>query len=131
MVNVAFLIILYAFLTKNFTINFDLKFQTSIRSLQSLHLHKSVSCNSKVLIYYSSQRQKMPIHEGVKYSCNQCDSNFSKQSNLNRHKMSVHEGFKYYCIQCDYIFSWQSSLKTQKMSVHEGVKFSFNLCDSK
>ena len=34
-------------------------------------------------------------HEGVKYACNQCDHQATRQSNLTQHIQSVHEGVKY------------------------------------
>ena len=43
----------------------------------------------------------------IKYSCNQCDSKFSQQSNLKTHEISVHERVKYSCYQCDSKFSQQ------------------------
>ena len=57
----------------------------------------------------------MSVHDGVKYSCNQCDSKFSRQDNLKIHKMSVHEGVKYSCNQCDYKGSHKSHLKKHKI----------------
>ena len=68
----------------------------------------------------------MSAHEGIKYSCNQCDSKFTEQGSLKKHKVSLHEGIKYSCNQCDLKFTEQGSLKKHKMSVHEGVKYSCN-----
>ena len=35
------------------------------------------------------------IRVGVKYACNQCDSQFTQQGQLKQHKLSVHEGVRY------------------------------------
>ena len=37
----------------------------------------------------------MSVHKGVKYACNQCDSQFTQQGQLKQHKLSVHEGVRY------------------------------------
>ena len=65
----------------------------------------------------------MSIHEGVNYSCNQCDSKFTQQGALKQHKMTVHEGVIYPSNQCDSIYTQQSHLKRHKKSVHESFKF--------
>jgi hypothetical protein len=36
-------------------------------------------------------------HEGIVYSCNQCDYKATQQANLKRHQQSKHEGVKYSC----------------------------------
>ena len=43
--------------------------------------------------------------EDGKYLCDQCDSIFTTQGNLNKHKKSKHEGIRYNCDQCDYKFT--------------------------
>ena len=63
----------------------------------------------------------MSVHEGVKYSCKQCDYKASQSGHLTTHKMSVHEGVKYSCNHCDLKFSVLGNLNRHQMSVHEGV----------
>ena len=41
-------------------------------------------------------------HEGVRYSCNQCEYQATTQKTLKAHKEAVHEGVKYLCNQCEY-----------------------------
>ena len=36
-------------------------------------------------------------HEGIKYPCNQCDYQATKQGSLQTHIQSKHEGIKYPC----------------------------------
>ena len=50
------------------------------------------------------------IHEGVKYSCNQCVKQFTQQSNLTVHVLTIHEGVTHDCNQCDYEAKGQSNL---------------------
>ena len=64
----------------------------------------------------------------MKIYCNQCDSKFSKQSNLTTHIKLLHEGIRYECIQCDYVFTNRSNLRNHIRSRHEGVKYD---CKSK
>ena len=70
-------------------------------------------------------------HEGVKYVCDKCDYQATLQGNLNKHIQSQHEGVKYSCDQCDYQASSQSNLAAHIKSKHEGVKYDCNQCDFK
>ena len=69
------------------------------------------------------------VHQGVKYACNQCDYQATKQSHLTIHIQSIHEGIKYACDHCDYQASTQSSLTRHIQSVHKSLKNSCNQCD--
>ena len=62
--------------------------------------------------------QKMSVHEGIKYHCDQCDYKATLKSNLKKHNMSIHEGIKYQCDQCDYKATQKGNLKGHKMSIH-------------
>ena len=44
---------------------------------------------------------KQPVHEGVYYSCDQCDYKATHKSSLKMHKEPIHEGVCYSCDQCD------------------------------
>ena len=74
-------------------------------------------------------RHIQSLHEGVKYACNQCGYQATKQGNLTTHIQSKHEGVKYACYQCDQQFTAQGSLKIHIQSKHEGVKYACNQCD--
>ena len=63
---------------------------------------------------------KQTVHQGVKYACDQCDSQFTQQSDLTRHIQSKHEGVKYACDQCDYQATQQNNLGR-----HIKIKHSF------
>ena len=42
------------------------------------------------------------IHEGKRYSCDQCDYKATHKSSIIRHVKTIHEGERYPCTQCDY-----------------------------
>ena len=74
-------------------------------------------------------KQKLTIHQGVKYACDQCDYQATTQSNLTVHIKSKHEGVKYACNQCNYQATQKSSLTVHIKSIHEGVKYACEQCD--
>ena len=57
---------------------------------------------------------KMSVHEGLKYPCNQCTSEFTRKDNLKEHKKSVHENVKYSCNQCKSKFTQNGKLIIHK-----------------
>ena len=50
----------------------------------------------------NAAEKRMLISEENKYTCNQCDQQFTQQNILTHHIKFIHEGFKYACKQCDY-----------------------------
>ena len=68
-------------------------------------------------------------HRDEKYACDQCDYQATQQSSLTTHIQSVHEGVKYACNQCDYQATRQDSLTKHVHAKHEGVKYACNQCD--
>ena len=78
---------------------------------------------------------KFPNYEDIAkvepqaYACNQCDQQFTVQSNFTQHIQSKHEGFKYACNQCDQQFTLQSHLSKHIQFKHEGVKYACNQCE--
>ena len=59
------------------------------------------------------------VHEMIKYSCDQCEYQFTRQSNLKRHILSVHEKVRYPCDQCEHQATTQGSLKRHIQCVHQ------------
>ena len=47
-------------------------------------------------------QHKRAEHEGVKYTCRQCDNQATTKGCLTLHKMTLHLGVTYSCRQCDY-----------------------------
>ena len=55
--------------------------------------------------------------------CDQCDYNKAKhQTGLTYHKQSKHEGVRYVCNQCEYEATKQGNLTIHKQNKDEGVK---------
>ena len=63
--------------------------------------HQCNECDYKKYIDNFKQHIKL-IHEGVRYSCDQCDYKGTSKSHLTSHVKSIHEGVRYPCDQCDY-----------------------------
>ena len=55
-----------------------------------------------------------------KYTCDECDYQTDRNTNLKRHKLGKHAGVKYSCQQCDGQFSTQDNLKRNWYSKHDG-----------
>ena len=62
-------------------------------------------------------------HEGVKFTCDQCDYKAPSKSSLLVHFKSMHEGVKFLCSQCDYQAKWKNMLLRHVKAKHNGVKF--------
>ena len=84
---------------------------------------------SKPIIKNSATSIKVSTTKYSKYSCKQCDKQYTQQSNLTRHIESAHQGVKYACSQCDLQFTQQVSLALHIKSIHDGVKYPCNQCD--
>ena len=56
-------------------------------------------------------------HEGVKYSCSECEFKATIKSNLNTHIKSIREEVKYPCSECDYEATQKGNLNTHVKSV--------------
>ena len=88
-------------------------------------------CDSQFTQQNSLKYHIKSVHEGIRYSCDQCDYKAKAQSNLRIHIQSKHEGIMYNCDQCDYQATRQVSLKTHIESIHEGIKYACDHCDHK
>ena len=52
------------------------------------------------VLYLATKQGHLKTHiksEKIKYSCNQCDQQFTRQESLKTHNQSVHEKIKYSC----------------------------------
>ena len=88
------------------------------------------TCDSLLATQQSHLKtHKQSKHEGVIYSCDECDHRAMTQSNLKQHQESKHEGVIYSCNQCNYKATYQPHLRTHKQSKHEGVKYYCIECD--
>ena len=60
----------------------------------------------------NNKQERVVRANGVKFSCNLCDKQFTQKISLKRHIQSEHEGIKYACNQCNKQFTQQGSLTT-------------------
>ena len=58
-------------------------------------------------------------HEGIHYSCNQCEYKATTTGSLKKHVESTHEGVRYPCDQCDFIGNEAINLIDHTMAVHK------------
>ena len=71
------------------------------------------------------------IHEKVKYNCVQCDSQFSQKCHLKTHIQIKHEGIRYHCKHCDYVTTNKQQLKNHTQAQHDGILYHCKHCDYK
>ena len=57
-------------------------------------------------------------HEGMRYTCDQCDYKFTDTGNLDKHVKTIHGGIHYPCSQCDYKATQKPYLKSHVSSKH-------------
>ena len=86
-------------------------------------------CDSQFTRQSSLELHIESQHEGIKYACDQCGFQATQLGNLKRHIESKHEGAKYACDQCDYQAKRRDNLKIHIKSKHEGVKYVCDQCD--
>ena len=68
------------------------------------------------------------MHDGVKYSCDECDKIYSYFHCLKEHKETIHDGVKYACDQCEYEANQKIQLEHHKIKKHNGIKYSCDQC---
>ena len=73
----------------------------------------------------SSGEEDLKKTEFKSHSCYEhFDTKQTCESYLRRHQQSKHEGVLYSCDQCDFIGTHKLSLRTHQQSKHEGVIYS-------
>ena len=78
-----------------------------------------------MLIDRTVKAHKKSVHEGVMYSCDNCDYQVAHPRNLINHQKSIHEGVRYSCDKCDYHAKRQDNLHAHKKNVHERKRRNF------
>ena len=70
------------------------------------------------------------VHDGVCYSCTQCDYKSKSKTTLKEHVNSVHVVISVYynCDQCDYKAKIRRDPKLHAESVHDGIYYSCTQC---
>ena len=59
------------------------------------------------------------IHNGVRYTCNQCDYKATQKGHIKKHVESIHDGVCYTCDQCDYKAGGKGTPKRHVESSHK------------
>ena len=70
-------------------------------------------------------------HQDLKYSCNECNFQAVTPSHLKGHIKSKLEGVKYACDLCKFQATQKYNLKTHIQTKHEGLRFTCKYCDHK
>ena len=70
-------------------------------------------------------------HDGRRYDCGSCESQFMSKPALKSHRLRVHEGHRYQCSLCKENFSSNNTLKNHIITKHDGVAFECDMCDYK
>ena len=84
---------------------------------------KSTQCPECGSVYFDRStmlKHYRSKHEGVKYSCNQCDYQATQQDNLQSHISAKHSDTVLKCEDCDYQTKWRSNFQTHKKT-HRSV----------
>ena len=64
------------------------------------------------------------------FSCNMCTKEYTNRGTLWQHKTSAHEGVRYSCDQCNSrSFTMADKLRRHKARAHEGVRYPCDQCD--
>ena len=71
--------------------------------------HQCDKCEYMAATSYYLKLHRTSKHEGVRYSCDQCENSFL--NGLKSHKISKHKGVRYPCDQCDYTSTLTHGLK--------------------
>ena len=103
-----------------------------ITQQQTLHEGMQYSCDQcdyKSTHKSSLRRHQQSQHVGVRYDCDQCEYKATTQSDLRRHQQTQHDGMQNRCDKCEYKATTHGNLRTHQKSHHEGVKYRCDQCD--
>ena len=62
-------------------------------------------------------------HDAGLYSGDNCGKLFSKSADLKLNVDPIHDGIRYFCNQCDYEATQTSHLRTHTKSIHEKITY--------
>ena len=101
--------------------------------MKSFHGNQIIKC-SKCDFRSKSERQaeehNQTKHNGVKYTCNQCDYESEILKELKGHQNeNGHKGVKFRCHLCKYRATLQSNLKIHVQAMHEGQTYKCDICN--
>ena len=71
---------------------------------------------------------KRLAHEGLNYSCNECDWSSKRKKSLYTHIAIKHIGLRINCNECDWSTTTSSKMKTHIQSKHLGIRHCCDQC---
>ena len=69
--------------------------------------------------------------EGLWFHCDQCEFKAAKPKRVKTHRMTVHGSANYVCDRCDYKSTKEVNLHHHMKSKHEGLRYECDQCDHK
>ena len=75
--------------------------------------------------------EELQKHEKVRFTCDICGNQFTKQRNLKMHQKTVHgnDGKHFKCSECDYAAAQKVSVIKHVQSVHGGITLPCKSCN--
>ena len=73
---------------------------------------------------------KRALHEGVKFSCRQCNHQATTKRDLAQHENAEHggEGIQFLCMQFNHQANLKGNIVQQQRAVYEGIKYPCKNC---
>ena len=103
---------------------FQIKRQTSAQSAQGIKAFWNKIWQKQLLKAHKDSK-----HNGIKYSCDECDNGANTKSILKVNIESKHQNEKKHnCNKCDYKATHRGSLRTHRKSHHEGLRYNCDQC---
>ena len=110
----------------------------NLSSMGSLKMHfksfhqiiKCNMCDFRSKDQPQAEKHNQEKHNGVKYTCNQCDYESQIFKDLDEHQNeNKHEGMKFQCHLCKYRATLQGNLKVHVQAMHEGLTYKCDVCN--
>ena len=75
-------------------------------------------CQQLFVFAWLLKRHIKTVHEGLRYSCDQCEFKATQQGTVNGHIQSIHKGIRYACDKCEYMSTREGNLNLHKKTKH-------------
>jgi len=90
--------------------------------------HKCWECDLNANSYSQLYIHYKAFHEGVTYSCDQCEHVAKAPGALKAHKIT-REDNRLVCDQCEFVAKHLRTLKFHRENIHEKIRYHCDLCD--
>ena len=109
------------------------RFASLKRHVESFHSNDIIKCDMcefKTKDQDQAEKHKYAKHNGVKYTCNQCDYASQILKELKGHQNEIkQQGMKFQCRVCKYKATEQGNLKIHVQAMHEGLTYNCDECN--